>query len=150
MQTPRTPLIFSAFLLALGLATAGLFIGNGIAGRNSGNRSISVKGLSEREVPASVAIWTVGYGTTGNDVGTINSKLQQSTKAVIAFLKQSGFEEKEIAVQPPALKDTSMEVRPKDSPPPGALQSQSGRSFAVVEGGFDQACACRRFKSNDE
>jgi hypothetical protein len=118
MTFPRPPLILSALLLALGVASGGLFIGNGISARNSGNRSVSVKGLSEREVPASVAIWTIAYSATGNDVSAINSKLQDSTKAVIAFLKESGFEDKEIAVQPPALRDTSMEVREKDSPPP--------------------------------
>jgi hypothetical protein len=118
MISRRIPLILSALLLALGVATGGFFIGNGISGRNRGERSASVKGLSEREVPASVAIWTVSYTATGNDVVEINSKLRDSTKAVLAFLKESGFDEKEMAVQPPALKDTSMESRDKDAPAP--------------------------------
>ena len=60
MNSSRPALVFSALLLAVGLATAGFFIGEGVSGRNNGRRSISVKGLSEKEVPASVAIWTLG------------------------------------------------------------------------------------------
>jgi len=114
----RIPLIVSALLLALGVATAGFFIGEGISSRNSGRRIISVKGLSEKEVPASVATWTIGYNATGNDLNEINKKLGDSTKAVLEFLKERGFDQKDLAVQPPAIHDTSMDQRQKDVPPP--------------------------------
>jgi hypothetical protein len=108
----------SAALVALGLAAAGYFVGQGISERGAGRRIISVKGLSEREVPASVATWTIGYSATGNDLVEINKKLAESTKAVVAFLKDAGFAETDMAVQPPSLHDTSMDVREKDTPPP--------------------------------
>jgi uncharacterized protein len=108
----------SALLLALGMATAGFFIGEGISSRNSGRRIISVKGLSEKEVPASVATWTIGYNATGNDLNEINKKLGDSTKAVVEFLQERGFDQKDLAVQPPAIHDTSMDQRQKDVPPP--------------------------------
>ncbi|PYK31181.1 MAG: SIMPL domain-containing protein [Verrucomicrobia bacterium] len=111
-------LIVGALLLALGIYAGGFFIGQGIANWNSGRRINSVKGLSEREVPASVAVWTIGYVASGNDLDAINRKLGDSTKAVVAFLKHAGFEEKDMAVQPPALRDASMEPREKDTPPP--------------------------------
>jgi uncharacterized protein len=114
----RVSLLFSALLLSLGMAVAGFFIGDGISNRSGGRRIISVKGLSEREVPASVATWTIGYNATGNDLDQINKKLGDSTEAVIAFLKERGFDEKEVAVQPPSIIDTSMEQREKDVPPP--------------------------------
>jgi hypothetical protein len=110
--------IISALLLAVGIYAGGFFIGNGISNWNSGRRIIAVKGLSEREVPASVATWTVGYAVTGNDLDTINRKLGDNTKAVVAFLKGAGFDEKDMSVQPPALHDATMEPREKDTPPP--------------------------------
>jgi uncharacterized protein len=110
--------VVGSFLLALGIYSCGFFIGKGISNWNSSRRIISVKGLSEREVPASVAVWSVSYGATGNDLGTINKKLSESTKTVVAFLKASGFDEKDMAVQPPALHDARMEPREKDTPPP--------------------------------
>lgn len=118
MSSSRISLIVSAALVALGLAAGGYFVGQGISERGAGRRIISVKGLSEREVPASVATWTIGYSSTGNDLGEINRKLAESTKAVVAFLKEAGFAETDMAVQPPSLHDTSMDVREKDSPPP--------------------------------
>ena len=118
MNSLRIPVILVALFLFAGLATGGYFIGEGISGRSSGNRTISVKGLSEKEVPASIAIWTLSYSVTGNNPIEINARLGESTKAVLEFLKEAGFDEKETAVQPPSLYDTSVEEREKDSPPP--------------------------------
>ncbi|HEX4631833.1 MAG TPA: SIMPL domain-containing protein [Chthoniobacterales bacterium] len=84
-----------------------------------------MKGLSEREVPASVATWTIVYSANGNELGEINKKLADSTKAVTAFLKEAGFAEADMAVQPPLLHDTSMEPREKDVPPPPARYDAS-------------------------
>ena len=111
-------IIFSALLLAVGIYAGGFFIGEGISNWNSGRRIIAVKGLSEREVPASVATWTVGYSAPGNDLDAINKKLSESTKAVVTFLKSAGFDEKDMSVQPPAVHDASTEPREKDVPVP--------------------------------
>src|SRR5689334_13056376 len=110
--------VIASLLLAIGVSVGGSFVGDGITNWNSGRRIIAVKGLSEREVPASVATWSIGYRATGNDLTAINRKLSDSTKTVLAFLKAAGFDEKDIAVQPPALRDVSMEPREKDTPPP--------------------------------
>jgi hypothetical protein len=118
MSSSSVTRLCSALVIALGLAASGYFIGQGISERNAGKRMISVKGLSEREVPASVATWTIGYSANGNELGEINKKLADSTKAVMAFLKEAGFAEIDMAVQPPSLQDTSMEPREKDVPPP--------------------------------
>jgi hypothetical protein len=37
---------------------------------------------------------------------------------VVEFLKERGFDQKDIAVQPPGIHDTSTEKREKDVPPP--------------------------------
>ncbi|HWY40605.1 MAG TPA: SIMPL domain-containing protein [Chthoniobacterales bacterium] len=110
--------VIASLLLAVGISVGGSFVGDGISNWNSGRRIIVVKGLSEREVPASVATWSIGYRATGNDLNAINKKLSESTRTVLAFLKTAGFDEKDVAVQPPALRDASMELREKDVPPP--------------------------------
>src|SRR5260370_30757376 len=92
-------IVVASLFLAVGISAGGFFIGEGVSNRNSGRRIISVKGLSEREVPASVAVWSVGYRATGNDLDAINRKLSDSTKAVLAYLKGAGFDEKHMAVQ---------------------------------------------------
>ena len=109
--------ITSALLIAGGLGAGGYFIGHGISHRNDSSRGISVKGLSEKEVPASVAIWMIAYSSTGNDLAEINGKLANSTEAVRDFLKSSGFDEKDIAIQPPLVRDLSLNERDKDAEP---------------------------------
>lgn len=108
-----------ALLLAIGMSLGGYFIGKGITDRNSGNRIISVKGLAERQVPATLAIWSIGYQSSGNDLVELNQKLKADTQVVIDFLTQKhGFEAADIAVQPPSFTDTSLIERDKDTPPP--------------------------------
>lgn len=118
MTATRIRLLLPSLLLAAGIAVGGHFIGKGIADRNNLGRTISVKGLSEKEVAASIAIWNVGFQATGHELTELNQKLGDSTQAVVSFLKQAGFDEQELAVQPPGVRDTRMDVRGKDTPPP--------------------------------
>jgi hypothetical protein len=113
-----------AFCLAAGIALAGYFVGQGIIRHNQTSK-IAVKGLAEREVPASVAIWTLSYSASGNELGELNTKLGESTAAVKEFLKGAGFDEADIAVQPPSIRDYSMETRDKDAQAPAARFSAS-------------------------
>jgi uncharacterized protein len=118
MTTPRIRFFLPSLLLAAGIAAAGHFVGEGIADRQNGKRTISVKGLSEKEVAASIAIWNIGFHATGNELTELSRKLGDSTKAVVIFLKQAGFDEQEVAIQPPGVSDMHMEVRGNDTPPP--------------------------------
>lgn len=117
--------VVGAIVLALGLAAGGYFVGQGISSHGQGDRRVSVKGLSEREVPASVAIWTLSYTETGNDLAEINSKLAASTKAVTDFLLKAQFGEKDFSIQPPSVSDLSLAYRDKDAPPLPARYSAS-------------------------
>ncbi len=117
MNTPSA-WVLSAVLIAGGVCAGGYFIGHGISHRNDSEGTISVKGLSERDVPASIAIWSISYQSVGNSLADINSALEKSTGSVVAFLKERGFEDSEITVQPPSVRDHSFDVRKEDEPPP--------------------------------
>lgn len=125
----------AALLLAAGIAGGGWFVGQGISKRDQGARTISVKGLSEREVPASIASWNLGYTATGNDIREIKDKLAAATQSVTAYLKAAGFDAAEVALQPPSVHDHSMDERDKDTQPPpyrfSARQSVSLRTTKV-------------------
>lgn len=126
----RIPFLVSAIFLAAGIGSAGYFVGEGLAERSAGARIISVKGLSEKEVPASVAIWDIEYSATGNELPAVDQELGNSTKAVTAFLQAAGFETKDMTVQPPAVRDLSLEPREKDVPPP-AERYRANRSVLL-------------------
>lgn len=118
MSLSSTGWVAGSLILALGISAGGYFVGQGVADRGRGQNVVSVKGLSEKEVPASVAIWTLGYSATGNDLAEITTKLAESTAAVRKFLTEAGFDEKDVAVQPPVVTDLSLNSRDKDEPPP--------------------------------
>lgn len=112
-------MFLSALLLAAGLGLSGFFIGKGIADRDRGSRAISVKGLAERQVPATLAIWSIGYQGSGDDLVQLNDKLKSDTQSVLDFLtKKHGFDLADIAVQPPSFTDTQLIEREVDVPPP--------------------------------
>jgi hypothetical protein len=117
-MTTLPSLAISGFLVASGLAACGYFIGHGISDRGSNSRYVSVKGLSEREVSATLAIWNLSYKVAGNDLNGVHSELAKSTQAVLAFLKARGFDDLEISIQPPSIRDHSFDYRDKDDPPP--------------------------------
>ncbi len=93
----------------LGLIGLGVFISHGIVKAKSRDRTVVVKGLSEREVKANIAIWPIKFTETGNDLADIYDRVQQKNKIIIDFLKKNGFTDSEISISPPSIFDREAE-----------------------------------------
>ena len=96
--------ILGAFLCT-GLALLGHFIASGIITIKALERTVTVKGLSEREVPADIAIWPIKFNEAGNDLAALFTTIQNNNSLVKDFLVESGFQEAEISVSVPAILD---------------------------------------------
>ena len=83
--------IISAFIFALGIALAGYFMGNSLLKSRLLDRSVVVKGLSERIVNADLAIWPITIKATGNDLVELNRKIESDRNSLINFLVENGF-----------------------------------------------------------
>lgn len=92
-------------LLCIGLALLGHFIANGIAKLRALERTITVKGLSEREVPANTAIWPIRFSEADNNLNKMFSTIQQKNSLIVEFLKKHGFQDKDITISTPAILD---------------------------------------------
>jgi hypothetical protein len=97
-------IILGAFLCA-GLIVLGYLISSSIIRIKELNRSVSVKGLSEREVTANVAIWPIKFTETDNDLNNLYSVVENNTLLVVEFLKKNGFGNDEISIAAPAIID---------------------------------------------
>ena len=73
-------------IIAVGLALAGLFVGAGFARARSADRFVTVKGISEREVKADLAIWPLRIVAASDDLTSANAQLQSSLEKIRTFL----------------------------------------------------------------
>ena len=97
-------IVLGAFL-CLGLIVLGYLISSSIIRIKGLDRTVTVKGLSEREMPANRAIWPIKFSEADNDLSNLYSVVQKKTELIVAFLKKNGFEDKEISILAPAILD---------------------------------------------
>jgi uncharacterized protein len=87
MDTPLTrTTLLPATLLALGIAAGGFFVGRGVTMMRTADRTVSVKGVSEREVRADLAIWPLRLIAASDDLAQANGLLERNVATVRAFL----------------------------------------------------------------
>ena len=97
MSDSRTlPAAIAGVLLALGLAGAGFLVGKGLENARVGDRSVSVRGLSERIVKADLAVLPLKFAGAGDDLQAVQAKVDADTKAVRDFLARQGYQPAEI------------------------------------------------------
>lgn len=81
----------SAGLLSVGLIVGGFLLGDGLVRAKDADRSVTVRGLAEREVTADLATWTISYSSTASDLQSAQGEVDQDSKAIEAFFKDIGF-----------------------------------------------------------
>lgn len=94
-----------SLIIALAVVAFGSMMQNAMNRFANRERVVTVKGLSEREVPADKVIWPLIYKELGNDPATIYSRIEKKNATVVAFLKEHGLDEAEVTVNAPQIKD---------------------------------------------
>lgn len=80
----------------------------GLKGIGANPRTVSVRGLAEREVDADMAVWKLSFSVGGNDLVALKQEVLEQTKIVEAFLKEHGLEESDYSILAPEITDSSM------------------------------------------
>lgn len=86
----------SASIVALGLIVGGFVLGDGLVRMKAAERSVTVRGLAEREVTADLATWTVSFASTATNLQTAQASTDRDAEAVRAFFEELGFPEEEL------------------------------------------------------
>jgi len=110
--------VLSGGLIALGLALAGLFVASGLGDISRGDAVVTVRGLSERDVEADLATWTIATQANGNDLATVQAKADSDAEAVRGFLATNGF--------------TPAEMQPRGSSVSQYFDSSTGRMNITI------------------
>jgi len=92
--------------LACGLIIASYLIGNALVEFKSAERYVTVKGLSERIVEADLAIWSISFRNSANDLEELQRSIDDNKTKLYNFLREAGFPESEISSMPPQITDT--------------------------------------------
>src|SRR5262249_9221643 len=83
--------IIAGGLIGLGVASGGFLAGDALVKSRLGFRTVTVKGLSEREVKADLGFWPIRFVVTGPTLESARAQLETAQGAVKSFLSSKGF-----------------------------------------------------------
>lgn len=92
-------------LLLIGLLGLGYFVSHSILTMKAMERTVEVKGLSEREVKADTAIWPITFNVADNDLIKLSATIKDKNAQVLEFLQSKGFKSEEITINASSIVD---------------------------------------------
>ncbi len=99
LRQPATMRWFgTAGIAAVGMIIGGYLLGDGLLRAKHADRSVTVRGLAERDVTADLATWTISYAASSSDLASAQDKARRDTAAIEAFFAELGFPKQ--ALQP--------------------------------------------------
>jgi hypothetical protein len=104
MITIRSFLVLGLSLV-VGLAIFGVQIGRAVRMGREFDRYLAVKGLSEREVKATLVIWPIRFSVTAEGLGALKTAMEANRAVVLSFLQEAGIDSKEITQGLPIVSD---------------------------------------------
>ncbi|WP_278392225.1 SIMPL domain-containing protein [Sphingobium yanoikuyae] len=84
-------LLGSAAVLAVGVIAGGYLLGDGLKRARAADRSVTVRGLAEKDVTADLATWSISYSATGTDLPTVRAEIDANTQELKAYFASLGF-----------------------------------------------------------
>ncbi|NBX74049.1 MAG: SIMPL domain-containing protein [Alphaproteobacteria bacterium] len=99
------PFVLAAIFFAIGVGVAGYLVGQGLTEFRMADRTVSVKGLAERDVKADLALWNLRYAATGPDVANVQAKIDADGAVIADYLQQQGFGADDLIPQRPEVID---------------------------------------------
>jgi hypothetical protein len=106
MQSNRkTDAFILGIFIFLGLAVLGYYLNHAAVAFKQYERSVNVKGLSEREVQADIVIWPIKFSIADNDLSHLYDEINSNTAKIESFLVSHGIKQEEITLSAPELTD---------------------------------------------
>lgn len=99
-----------AIVFSIALVIAGYFVGNMHKNGIKSNRHVEVKGLSEREVKADLAVWPIQITLTGNDLKLLKNDIETQKMQVQQFFLDQGFDEDELSMGSTNIEDARAQM----------------------------------------
>ena len=95
----------SAIVMSIAIIVLGSMLPVAVKDFRAFDRTVTVKGLCEREVEADKVIWPINYRVASNDLSDLTAKMESNRKTIVQFLKDGGIDESEITFSAPKISD---------------------------------------------
>lgn len=91
IQDRNKTLLAAAALTGASLILSGYLLGDGLVRAKEIERSVTVRGLAEKDVVADTASWTLNYSANASDLGSAQAKIEADTAAIQSYFTRIGF-----------------------------------------------------------
>ncbi|NNC72336.1 MAG: SIMPL domain-containing protein [Sphingomonadaceae bacterium] len=91
-------LLIGVGILGVSIIIGGYLLGDGLLRARMADRSVTVRGLAEREVTADLATWTISYSARSPNLSEAQNDIDRDTESIRSFFGELGFEAE--ALQP--------------------------------------------------
>jgi hypothetical protein len=92
--------------IALGMAAAGGLIGQGLVNARVGDRTVTVRGLAERDVRADLAVLPLKFTASGEVLGDVQARIDADLATVRRFLAAQGYPAEAVTLGQLSVADT--------------------------------------------
>ena len=94
--------------IGISIVMAAVILAVGLANIITPERSVSVRGLAEREVDADLAVWNMSFSMGENSLESMQRSIVEKTEVIKKYLIKHGLEESDFTVKPAAITDNSL------------------------------------------
>lgn len=99
--------IFLGVFVCLGLSVLGYLLASAAIEYKLYERTVTVKGLSEREYSSDIVIWPIQFNVASNNLGELYSTIDAQSAEIKTFLEANGIKANEITMDLPSITDKS-------------------------------------------
>lgn len=97
LEDNRAVVLGAVAIGAAGLVASGYLLGDGLRRAKVAEREVTVRGVSERDVTANLATWSIQFSHTATDFASAQRSVDDQAKAVRGFLSGAGIKNGDIA-----------------------------------------------------
>ena len=101
----HTTSLIAALLVSGGITLGGFFPGYYYYKTRFDMRTVTVKGLAEKDVKSDLAVWNIRFQSANNLLSSAKKDIENQEETIRSFLKTSGFSETEVITQGLSMQD---------------------------------------------
>ena len=103
-------------LLSIAIVLAGFLIGRGLIQFRGADRTVSVRGVAEREVRADLGFWPIRFNATDEVLDRARQKVDGDRRTVMRFLAKHGIDSANVSIQGLEVQDLQANAYSANAP----------------------------------